>query len=136
MQRSHARSRWRGAGFDSLHVGADLAVDGTDEGERELALGGERLLGEVEGASREPATSMPATGRGRPRVSCSVMSVQLRTTSTNAVEQVLGGSCGYRTSRLTSTVSTTEATTENTIMSRHPGQPPNGRICTRPGLIC
>jgi hypothetical protein len=36
---------------------------------------------------------------------------------------------------LTSTVSTTEATTENTIMSRHPGQPPNGRFCTRPGLM-
>ena len=31
---------------------------------------------------------------------------------------------------------TTEATTENTIMSRHPGQPPNGRICTRPDLMC
>ena len=36
---------------------------------------------------------------------------------------MLGGSCGYRRSRLTSTVSTTEATTENTIMSRHPGAP-------------
>ena len=39
-----------GAGFDGLHDGVDLAVDSTDEGERELALGGEGLLGEVEGA--------------------------------------------------------------------------------------
>ena len=39
-----------GAGVDSLHDGVDVAVDSTDEGERELALGGEGLLGEVEGA--------------------------------------------------------------------------------------
>ena len=39
-----------GAGFDGLDDGVDLAVDSTDEGERELALGGEGLLGEVEGA--------------------------------------------------------------------------------------
>src|SRR5215218_2014036 len=41
----------------------------------------------------------------------------------------------YRRSRLSSTVRTTEATSENRIISRHPGQPPSGRICTRPGLM-
>jgi hypothetical protein len=30
-------------------------------------------------------------------------------------------------------VPTTEATTENRIITRQPGQPPRGRICTRPG---
>ena len=39
-----------GAGFGGLHDGVDLAVDRTDEGEGELALGGEGLLGEVEAA--------------------------------------------------------------------------------------
>jgi hypothetical protein len=39
---------------------------------------------------------------------------------------------GYR-SRLSSTVPTTEATTENRIISRQPGQAPRGRICARPG---
>jgi hypothetical protein len=41
----------------------------------------------------------------------------------------------YRRSRLSSTVPTTEATSENRTISRHPGQPPSGRICTRPGLM-
>jgi hypothetical protein len=40
---------------------------------------------------------------------------------------------GYRSSRLSSTVPTTEATTENRIISRQPGQPPRGRIWIRPG---
>jgi len=31
-------------------------------------------------------------------------------------------------------VSTTEATIENKIISRHPGPPPSGRIWMRPGL--
>jgi hypothetical protein len=39
-----------GAGFDGLGDGVDLAVNGADEGEHELALGGEGLGGEVEGA--------------------------------------------------------------------------------------
>lgn len=65
MQRSCARSRWRGAGFDSLHDGVDLAVDGTDEGERELALGGERLLGEVEGAVEGAGDVDAGHGQGK-----------------------------------------------------------------------
>ena len=39
-----------GAGFGGLHDGVDLAVNSTDECERDLALGGEGLGGEVEGA--------------------------------------------------------------------------------------
>ena len=42
---------------------------------------------------------------------------------------------GYRSSRLSSTVPTTEATTENRIISRQPGQPPRGRIWIRPGRM-
>jgi hypothetical protein len=38
---------------------------------------------------------------------------------------------GY-SSRLTSTVSTTEAMTENSTMSRQPSPPPSGRISTFP----
>jgi hypothetical protein len=45
------------------------------------------------------------------------------------------GSGGWRTRRLSSTVSSTEATTEKRIISRHPGQPPSGRMCSRPGRM-
>jgi hypothetical protein len=45
------------------------------------------------------------------------------------------GLVGHRSSRLSSTVPTTEATTENRIISRQPGQPPRGRICIRPGRM-
>jgi hypothetical protein len=41
------------------------------------------------------------------------------------------GRC-YRSSRLTSTVSTTEAITENNTMNRQPSPPPSGRTSTFP----
>jgi hypothetical protein len=41
------------------------------------------------------------------------------------------GRC-YRSSRLTSTVSTSEATTENNTMNRQPSPPPSGRTSTFP----
>jgi hypothetical protein len=47
------------------------------------------------------------------------------------------GAChgGYRSSRLTATVSRTEVMIENRIMSKQPGPPPNGPIWVRPRLI-
>jgi hypothetical protein len=51
------------------------------------------------------------------------------------VSEIVCGRFSYRRSRLSSTVPTTEAITENRIISRHPGQPPKGRIWTRPVLM-
>jgi hypothetical protein len=56
----------------------------------------------------------------------------IRRASGRAAGEREPGQTNYRSSRLTRTVSTTEATTENNTMSRQPSPPPSGRTSTFP----
>lgn len=75
------------------------------------------------------------TGVVRPEVSLDSMAPQVEVRAQGGA--LSAGACrgGYRSSRLTTTVSRTEAMIENRIMNRQPGPPPNGRIWIRPRLI-